>query len=364
MALTSTDETDLILPLFTGMRENPRFATFLERLRRRTDANHIGLIHRTHDWAGKREATYFAGEDLRRRAVETGSPDPFETDHALFEQLRPNRVYSLSELVEHDPVARAARARRMANLGLADERIVRITDGETFTAWLMLARSKPCSAADSALLSNLAPYVAIALGNLVAAERDRLLARINSLSLTRAGRGWMTFDREQRLTAIDPETASYWERHCGGEPRIGERLRALDKGAERELAMAITDLSDNPQHPAHPVLLRRGPRMEALLMAMDGGSEQPGDILALVPLPHDSPTQGATRLSQVHDLPPREAELAMALAGGHSIAESAERMGLTLETARNYSKRLYAKLGVRGQAELVRLVYESTAVLA
>jgi DNA-binding CsgD family transcriptional regulator len=38
-------------------------------------------------------------------------------------------------------------------------------------------------------------------------------------------------------------------------------------------------------------------------------------------------------------------------------------MGLTIETARNYSKKLYAKLGVRGQAELVRLVYESSAVL-
>ncbi|GFM30932.1 helix-turn-helix transcriptional regulator [Novosphingobium sp. PY1] len=364
MALTSTDETDLILPLFTGTHENPRFATFLERLRRRTDANHIGLIHHTHDWTGGRKSTYFAGEDLRRRAAETNSPDPFETDRALFEQLRPNRVYSLSELVEHDPVARAARARRMANLGLADERVVRITDGDSFTAWLMLARAKPCSAADSALLSNLAPYVGIALGNLVAAERDRLLARINALSLARAGRGWMTFDLDQRLTAIDPETATYWEAHCGTEPRIGERLRGLDQGTDRELAAAMADLADDPGRPARAVLLRQVPRMEALLMAMDAGSEDPGDILALVPLPRELPADGAARLAQVHDLPPREAELAMELAGGHSIAESAERMGLTLETARNYSKRLYAKLGVRGQAELVRLVYESTAVLA
>ncbi|MFD2136325.1 helix-turn-helix transcriptional regulator [Novosphingobium resinovorum] len=60
---------------------------------------------------------------------------------------------------------------------------------------------------------------------------------------------------------------------------------------------------------------------------------------------------------------PREAQLAIALNEGQSIAEAAENMGLTLETARNYSKRLYAKLGVRGQAELVRLVSDSVAVM-
>ncbi|MEJ2459021.1 MAG: helix-turn-helix transcriptional regulator, partial [Novosphingobium sp.] len=64
------------------------------------------------------------------------------------------------------------------------------------------------------------------------------------------------------------------------------------------------------------------------------------------------------------ELPRREAELAVALNEGLSIAEAAERMGLTLETARNYSKRLYAKLGVRGQAQLVRLVSDSVAVMA
>jgi DNA-binding CsgD family transcriptional regulator len=39
-------------------------------------------------------------------------------------------------------------------------------------------------------------------------------------------------------------------------------------------------------------------------------------------------------------------------------------MGLTLETARNYSKRIYAQLDVRGQAELVRYVLHSGARFA
>ncbi|PHX98275.1 MAG: chemotaxis protein CheY, partial [Rhodospirillaceae bacterium] len=36
--------------------------------------------------------------------------------------------------------------------------------------------------------------------------------------------------------------------------------------------------------------------------------------------------------------------------------------GLTVETARNYSKKIYAKTGARGHAELVRIIL--TSVLA
>jgi DNA-binding NarL/FixJ family response regulator len=72
----------------------------------------------------------------------------------------------------------------------------------------------------------------------------------------------------------------------------------------------------------------------------------------------------AAILAGLHDLPHREAELAVALADGLSISEAAQAMGLTVETARNYSKRLYSKLEVSGQAQLVRLVHQSSAVLA
>jgi DNA-binding CsgD family transcriptional regulator len=49
---------------------------------------------------------------------------------------------------------------------------------------------------------------------------------------------------------------------------------------------------------------------------------------------------------------------------GGGIAEAAERLGLSIETARFYSKTLYAKLDVRGQAELTRRILTSVAVLS
>jgi len=50
------------------------------------------------------------------------------------------------------------------------------------------------------------------------------------------------------------------------------------------------------------------------------------------------------------------------MAQATSISDAADALGLTIETARNYSKKIYAKTGARGQAELVRIVL--TSVLA
>lgn len=363
MALTSLDETDLLLPLFTGAREKARFSTFLARLRRRAGVDHAALLIRF----GSQLREYFAGVDLTARARQQGLAEPGGFDPAHHDGLRPGRVYSVSELVDHDPIARAARARRMAKLGMVDERVVRIAGSDLYDAWLVVVRAGTCSAADSALLSSLAPYVAIALDQMLDAERERLRGRVAGAGLLRARKGWMAFDREARLIAIDPAAARCWQERTGSEPRAGERLAATDLGAQRELAKAAADMAEDPALPARPVVLRDAPRIEALLMPME---PDPGEamaapamlaLLTLAPLPR---REGAQRLAQVFDLPGREAELAMALADGQSIAEAAQAMGLTLETARNYSKRLYAKLGVRGQAELVRAVYESSAALA
>ncbi len=367
MPLTSRDETDLIMPLFEGMRENPRFSTFLARLQRRTDAAYVSLIIRPGSGPSGEIIEYFRGIDLRRRALKLGAAEPYDLDRVHYDSLRPGRVYSISQLVEHDPVARAERARRLTSLGISDERVVRVADNEKFSAWLMLARVAPCTAADSALLSNLTPYVGIAVDNLMTIESEQLRSRINALALARTRRSWMTFDREGRLTAIEPATARAWKERSGAEPRIGDRLVGVDVEAQRQLVAAAAKMADNPEAPALPILLRENPRIEALLVPAGPGATRTltgPALLALLPLDLPHAADGASRLARAFDLPLREAELAMALADGLSIAEAAETMGLRLETARNYSKRLYAKLGVRGQAELVRLVYESSAMLA
>ena len=67
---------------------------------------------------------------------------------------------------------------------------------------------------------------------------------------------------------------------------------------------------------------------------------------------------------QLFSLSRSEARLALALSQGKSLAEAATALGFTLETTRNYSKRIYAKTGTRGQADLVRIILASIIALA
>jgi DNA-binding CsgD family transcriptional regulator len=78
-------------------------------------------------------------------------------------------------------------------------------------------------------------------------------------------------------------------------------------------------------------------------------------------------SSNADRCEQLTDLfalSPSEARLAWSMAQGMSIAEAAKEHHLTLETARNYSKKIYAKTGARGQADLVRHILTSVLALA
>ncbi|MEE4452646.1 helix-turn-helix transcriptional regulator [Novosphingobium resinovorum] len=361
MALTSNDETDLLLPLIAGIGDKAQFAEFLERLRRRSDAEYVSIVMKQGDGPHAQITDFHAGRDLRSEAREL---DPFEM-HALerlhYDQLRPGRVYSVGEFVDHDPVFRADRLAKMARLGIADERVVRLPRVAETDAWLILARAKPCEAADSALLSSLAPYVEAALRSYVALEHHRIRASVSAQGMARSATAWMVFDREARLLAIDPRLDAWMRGNLGYTPRVGERLRDLGVHAERELGGAAALFASSTPPPPRAVMLHEDPRLEALLTAT---SDMPRpSMLALCRLPNARTPASVERLARLFELPPREAQLAIALNEGQSIAEAAESMGLTLETVRNYSKRLYAKLGVRGQAELVRLVSDSVAVM-
>ncbi len=68
-------------------------------------------------------------------------------------------------------------------------------------------------------------------------------------------------------------------------------------------------------------------------------------------------------VSQIFDLTPSEAHLAALLAAGLSLAEAARKLDLTENTVRSYCKTILSKTGVSRQADLVRLILRSVAVL-
>ena len=100
-----------------------------------------------------------------------------------------------------------------------------------------------------------------------------------------------------------------------------------------------------------PILLRRNDEQSAMIAAIrrDG---------------FELPTSATAVLMTLHGLTQREAALTVLLCCGVSLTDAATELHLTLETARNYSKRVFAKTGTRGQGDLIRSVLSSVAVLA
>ena len=69
-------------------------------------------------------------------------------------------------------------------------------------------------------------------------------------------------------------------------------------------------------------------------------------------------------LAKLFGLSPAEAAVSIALANGLSLAEIAAQQGVSEQTVRSSSKRIFVKTGVVRQSELVRLIHTSVALLA
>jgi DNA-binding CsgD family transcriptional regulator len=67
---------------------------------------------------------------------------------------------------------------------------------------------------------------------------------------------------------------------------------------------------------------------------------------------------------QLFDFTPAETRLALRLAGGMSLGEACEDLGISPHTGRAHLKTIFAKSGVTRQAELVRLILRGVATLA
>lgn len=337
MVLSRSDETDLLIPIYEGVHETPPWRRFLSRLQHRTRADHAALVLRQ-GAAPMHEATqFFSGADIRARVLGASPTERALTDAVPFDRLKPGRVYSESELIELGDVDQHGQHRDyLAQIRVGSLRVVRIVAPEALWAWLVIAReSGEFSAADGALLSAIVPNFAVALDIFAALERARFKAAQSEDALARAGIGWIALDAKgQRI-----EASALGERlaHSPGAPCRGRIETGRDE-AER-IVKAFSG--------ARPLLAAALP--------------------ATIAYVRDAPIGDAPRvaaLQQLYGLSPKEAGLAVALANGQTLGEAAEALGLSLETARNYSKRIFVKTDTRGQADLVRLVLTGAASLA
>jgi len=357
------DDDGLLQALHEGMFETPLWRDFLHRLLAKTGGRFTTLIFRPVDEDAVVEL--YAGEppseDIRKLFVDGNLRDPFP-----YQSMRPGRAYALEELLDPaDPRQQAFYQTAMLPQGLTHMRSIRVTEPSGIDLWLGCSGGKNIGSATGALLTALAPHLRIALRSYAALERERFRSAVTGQAFDRLKMGWLSLDAGCRIIDATDNVEQLFQ--WGTLLRRGryDRLVPASPAIDRQLTALLKDFAANPEARPQAFNLSKDPWVEMLVTPVQSpafsGSKTP---VAIIYVSGDRRSQ-ADRCEQLVDLfglLPSEARLAWMLAQATSIAEAAEALGLTVETARNYSKKIYAKTGARGHAELVRIIL--TSVLA
>lgn len=339
----------LIEALHSGMFEAPLWEGFVQRLRTSSGAAAALLLIRP------------AGQE---HAIERGAGSALaEGLRALLlgADLREGRVYDLEELAGED--LREA----MRTAGAGNLKAVRVTEPGGTDGWLALAGGRTLGPSAGALLLALAPHVRIALRSFAALERERFRSAVTGEAFSRLKIGWLTLDAQGRIVETTDTVEQMFQ--LGTLLRRGryDRLVPAAPAVDRQLAAFLKDLAAGHEVRPLAINLSQDPWVDMLAAPLPGEAiSGQGAANAIVYVSGDRRSQ-ADRCEQLVDLfglLPSEARLAWLLAQATSIAEAAETLGLTIETARNYSKKIYAKTGAKGHADLVRIVLTSVLALS
>lgn len=330
MALNQVDQRELIYPLLEGLFSVSPWDEFLQRLLPRTGADRVHLF-----------VEDGARTSMQRRIVARGwagkdCGDELAVLRGPSRRLRPNRPYALDEMLMMDSgEERAELDAALKHARIGDARLIRIGIGADPVLMVLLSERKIFGGADSALLTALAPVIELAAAKLDEIETLRLRAAAAEETLGLLGIAQAVMNRHGKLISTDelwrsrqpPVTAQVWEQAAAPGTRT---LSMVDD----------VDLLYRPMSNSFATVVNfRVDRREAL-------------------------TSAARTLAAIFGLSQREAMLAALLSQGKSLVEAGHWLRLTEGTARNYSKRIYAKTGAQGQADLVRMVMSSLAVLS
>ena len=365
------DLADLIAPLIEGIMEEPLWSAFLTRLRARLRADYVSIVFRPlpdgaprnrliHLYAGQawpEEVTLRFRESLRGQ-----DPMPYH-------DLAAGRGYALHELLRFgDPEHDRYRLQFLGPGGMKFMRMMRIEAAGGVSAWLTASRAhREFGADDDALIAGIAPFWRAALTSYVALERERVTASVANEAIRRMNFGWLTLDAEGTVLDADAHGAAMLAASTMLVKGRGGRLTARALAVAKEIAGAVKALAGDPQARPRAIVLSRDPWLDMLLVSASirtGAARPAPTLVAYVHADDWSSADRCDQLGELFDLIPSEARLALALSRGMSIAEAAGDLGLTVESARTYSKRIYAKTGARGQADLVRFIHRSVLAIA
>ncbi|MCB2080255.1 MAG: hypothetical protein KDE55_21480 [Novosphingobium sp.] len=360
---------DLSRAIVEGIDENPPWNGFLELLREKVGAEFATLLFRPPGWRHDESLQLISGDfdmeegnQLYRQHIST--PEKFEPELMLEE-----RCYSLDELRMLDQGDHAEFYDYLEGAwGVSDLREMRVREASGVNAWLTIIRMHGrFKQAHIKLMSDIAPLLRGVLRTYVRLEQQSLKAQLAEEAISNLRIGWFTLDSAGRL--VDADNMG---REILGQPDIfvanhPARVTLRDSAQDKTFHQTLNRFAAEPDAPPIPIQLRQDPTLDLLLAPSRLRYVSTKGTPAAIAYVHGDTWSSVDRRQQLIDmfsLSKKEAELALALCRGKRIAEAAGDVGITTETARSYSKAIYAKTGTRGLSDLVRTIMGSVLAIA
>ena len=368
--MTSPDLSDLVPLLFDGVFEEPLWSGFLGRVRFALSADYVSLTFRPPSRPLNEVIHLYDGAAAPPPVSQLYHDHLYKIDPTPYFRLAEGEPQALEEWLrpgdpDHDSFYRDF----LVPSGMTEMLFLRVMEPSGVNAWLIVSRhgDAPFGGAERGLMRALTPYLRSALRTRVCLEQERMKASLAAEAAGRLGFGWLTLDASARILDASSEgEALLAASGVLARDRSG-RLTARSKPLDREIQGAVQALAADPRGRPRALVLSREPWLDMLLVPTKARSISARPDPQVVAYVHADSGASADRCDQLADLfvlTRAEARLALALSRGMSLTEAAADLGLTVETARNYSKKIYAKLGARGQSDVVRFVMRSVIAIA
>lgn len=367
MAVTILEANDLVALLHQGTLSSPPWSEFLAGLKRRTGSDYVGI------WV---RSGHERSELVRLVAGEAPVILFDEAEVGLFQKqthntrniLRVGRVYTKDELPEGAETDRNDFLNALMQEQKLDHiRLMRVQEpGESRLLIILGKTGNDFSRTDTALLGRMADHLEIALRTWSALEKERLRAGITSDAMRRLNFGWFLLDLAGRIVDQSDEAEAILQKRSALQRSFDGKLMPRSRDAQAALR-GFLDLIRKGEQKSRAVHLSDEPWLDMLLTTATSDMRERSSGPIIIAFIHGEPQSSDERSEQLMELfglTRKEALLALLISRGVKIAEAAVRLDLTIQTARLYSKRIYAKTDTRGQADLVRLILASIVALS
>lgn len=359
----------LAVALLEGPFEQPMWRSFLEGLRQAIGADYVTLVCQSPNGHIDKALYLIAGEATVEAAMANFQRFGYPDNPVRRLQVGEGQIFSLAEILDRESERYPEFFSEVTDeIGLSAVRQIRIQEQSGIDAWLSVVRKGPdFSEEDTQLIADLAPVLRGVMRLYVAGERDRFAAEMANDAVRRLQFGWISLDAEAMVMSADQ-----FGEHVlanSGVLRRGRSSRLIVEPAElqREVERAVAKMAAEPVSRPRAIQLRADPWLDMLLvpathrsLALDGAAA----VIAYVHGDNWASSDRQSQLAELFSLKPGEAKLALALCRGKTIAQAAGEIGLTVESARTYSKAIFAKTGAKGQPDLVRIIMGSILALA